>query len=429
MGKKFPAPFRSLAVRNFRLFVAGQVVSAAGTWMMVTAQDWLVLSLTGDSGTALGTVTAFQLTPLLLFTLYGGRLADRYDKRRLLGVANAAAGLLALVLSVLVMSGAVRLWHVYAAALCLGLVNAVEVPARMAFVSELVGPDLLPNASSLSAAYFSTARMVGPAAAGLLIAWIGVGPVMLVNALSYPATVAALCLMRHGELVRSARSARAAKVVDGLRYVRGRPDLLVPLVLVGTVGLAGFNFQLTLPLLAKTVFHADASAFGLLSAAFAAGSLCGALLATTRSGRPAALLVTGSAVAFGALETVAGFAPDYATAAVLVGLTGAAGIYFVQAANHYVQLGSAPEYRGRTMALYTLVLQGLTPLGALLVGWLSARYGARSGLYLGGLVSLAAGLAVLAPALVRRRRAGTGAAPEPAPDQAAPAPSATGRTP
>ncbi|MEU9168974.1 MFS transporter [Streptomyces sp. NPDC048420] len=404
MATKRPAPFRSLAVRNFRLFVLGQVVSAAGTWMMVTAQDWLVLALTGDSGTALGLVTALQFTPLLLFTLYGGRLADRYDKRLLLMVANTAAGLLALVSALLVLTGSARLWHICLLAGCLGCVNAVEVPARMAFVVELVGADLLPNASALSAAYFNTARMAGPAVAGVLIAGFGVGPVMLINAFSYLATVTALRLMRPAEFIRTRRPARAARVIDGLRHVRGRPDLLVPLFLVAAIGLFGFNFQLTLPLLAKAVFHADASAFGLLSSAFAAGSLLGAFATTARSGRPAARTVIASAAAFGVLETVAGWSPDYVSAAVLVGLTGFAGIYFVQAANHRVQLGSDPAYRGRVMALYTLILQGLTPLGALLVGWLSMRAGARSGLYLGGLASLAAALAAAAPSVLRRRR-------------------------
>ncbi|MEV0741829.1 MFS transporter [Streptomyces sp. NPDC050549] len=424
MENKRRTPFRSLAVHNFRLFAVGQVVSVAGTWMMVTAQDWLVLSLTGDSGTALGTVTALQFTPLLLFTLYGGRLADRYDKRLLLGVANLVSGALALVLAVLVLTGSVRLWHVHLFALGLGTVNAVEVPARMAFVSEMVGPDLLPNASALSAAYFNTARVLGPSLAGLLIAALDVGPVMVLNALSYLATVIALRRMRPGELSRPERAARAARVIDGLRYVRSRPDLVVPLTLVAVIGLFGFNFQLTLPLLARTVFDSDAAAFGLLTAAFAAGSLLAAFATTLRGGRPTAPAVTGSALVFGLLESVAGWAPDYPTAAVLLGLTGFAALYFAQAANHRVQLGSDPAYRGRVMALYTLILQGLTPLGALLVGWLTVRHGARSGLYAGGLVSSAAAITALTASRF------TGGADRPtALTSPAPASSATGRNP
>ncbi|MER6394394.1 MFS transporter [Streptomyces sp. NPDC001523] len=402
MDKTRSKPFRSLAVRNFRLFAAGQVVSVAGTWMMVVSQDWLVLDLTGDSATALGTLTALQFTPMLLLTLYGGRLADRHDKRLLLTLANLASGALALALAVLVLAGDVRLWHLYLFAIGLGTVNSFEVPARMAFVAELVGPDLLPNASALSAAYFNTARVVGPALAGLLISAVGTGPVMLLNAVSYLATVAALRLMRPAELLRAEPSGRGSGVTDGLRYVRARPDLLVPLALLAVVGLFGFNFQLTLPLLAKTVFHADATAFGLLTTAFAAGSLLAAFATTARSGRPAARTVTGSALAFGVSETAAGWAPDYVSAAVLLALTGFATIYFAQAANHRIQLGSDPRYRGRVMALYTLILQGLTPLGALLVGWLTSRYGARSGLWVGGSVSLLAALAALPATRIRR---------------------------
>ncbi|MDT3396545.1 MFS transporter [Streptomyces sp. B1866] len=397
MTRAWAHPFRSLAVRNFRLFAAGQVVSVAGTWMMVTAQDWLVLELTGDSGTALGVVTAAQFTPLLLLTLYGGRLADRYDKRVLLVLANLASGVLALGLAVLVLCDAVRLWHIGLFALGLGVVNAVEVPTRMSFVSELVGADLLPNASALSAAYFNVARIAGPALAGLLITGLGgTGPVMAANAASYLATVVGLRAMRPGELHRPPRPAARPRVVDGLRHVRARPDLLLPVCLVAVVGLFGLNFQLTLPLLAKTVFHADAAAFGLLTSCFAAGSLLAAFATTARRGRPSGRQVVYSALVFGALEAATGWAPGYAAAAALLFLTGFAALYFAQAANHRIQLGSAPEFRGRVLALYTLILQGSTPLGALLVGALSARLGARSGFWAGGLVSLAAGLAAWA---------------------------------
>ncbi|MEN8655945.1 MFS transporter [Streptomyces sp. 21So2-11] len=409
MNKTLSRTFRSLAVRNFRLFAVGQVMSVGGTWMMVVAQDWLVLSMTGDSATALGLVTALQFTPLLLLTLYGGRLADRYDKRRLLTIANLVSGALAAVLAVVVLTGAVQLWHVYLFALGLGTVNAVEVPTRMAFVSELVGADLLPNASALSAAYFNTSRVVGPALAGVLISQFGSGPVMLLNAVSYLATVLALRMMRPAELHRIAAGSRAgAGVADGLRYMRSRPDLMLPMVLVGVVGLFGFNFQLTLPLIAKTVYHADASAFGLLATALGIGSLVAAFVTTARRGRPSALTVIGAALAFGLLETLTGFAPDLASAVVMLVLTGFATMYFAQAANHRIQLGTDPQYRGRVMALYTLIFQGSTPLGALFVSLLSERLGARSGLYVGGLISLAAAAVALAVVRTRREEPGEG---------------------
>ncbi|MEV5613894.1 MFS transporter [Streptomyces sp. NPDC052225] len=394
---------QSLSVRNFRLFAAGQLVSVAGTWMMVVAQDWLVLSLTGDSGTALGVVTALQFAPLLLLTLYAGGLADRHDKRRLLMAANVASGVLSLLLAVLVLTGTAGLWHICLFALGLGIVNAVEVPTRMSFVSELVGGDLLPNASALSAAYFNVARVAGPALAGLLIGRFGTAPVMLLNAGSYLATVAALRAMRPAELYRSAQRPARARVMDGVRHMAARPDLRHAMVLVAVVGMLGFNFQLTLPLLAKTEFHAGAAEFGLLTTAFAAGSLLAAFLTTRRRGRPPAAVVVGAALAAGALECAAGLAPTYLWAAVLLFGTGCGCLYFAQAANHHIQLGTDPAYRGRVMALYTLVFQGTTPLGALVVGVLSERFGARSGLLAGGAATL---LAACAVAVARLRARG-----------------------
>ncbi|WP_073917042.1 MFS transporter [Streptomyces sp. CB00455] len=388
--------FRSLSVRNFRLFVLGQVLSVTCTWMMVVAQDWLVLDLSGDSGTALGVVTAMQFTPVLLLTLYAGRLADRHDKRHILLLTNLAAGLLALALGLWVLVGDVRLGHIWLFALALGTVNSLEAPARISFVGEMVGSELLPNASAMSGVYFNLARVVGPAVAGIMIARLGVAAVVLVNAVSYAATVVSLAMMRPPELHRPASRPRRARVADGLRHIRGRPDLMLPMALVGVLGLVGWNFQFTLPLLAKTEFHTDSAAFGLLSSALAAGSLLAALATTARRGRPTALVVAVSALAFGALEAVTGLAPDLPTACLLLALTGFAMMYFAQAANHRVQLGSDPVYRGRVMALYTLVFQGTTPLGALLGGWLAEHRGVRWVLYAGGLISLTAAAAALA---------------------------------
>ncbi|MFE2851321.1 MFS transporter [Streptomyces lavendulae] len=380
--------FQSLSVRNFRLFVLGQLLSVTCTWMMVIAQDWLVLELSGDSGTALGVVTALQFTPVLLLTLYGGRLADRHSKRTLLMLANGASGVLALTLGLWILLGDVRLWHIWLFALALGTVNAVEAPTRISFVGEMVGGELLPNASAMSAAYFNVARVVGPAIAGFLIARLGVAAVVLINAVSYLGTVASVALMRPAELhVPSVRPARP-RVTDGLSYVGRRPDLVLPLVLLGVVGLAGFNFQLTLPLMAKTEFHTDSTAFGLLSSSLAAGSLLAAFATTARRGRPTALVVTGSALAFGATEALAGLAPTLTTACLLLTLTGFTMMYFAQASNHRVQLGTDPAYRGRVMALYTVIFQGGTPLGALLTGWLAEHWGPRWALSTGGLITL-----------------------------------------
>ncbi|MEV7418000.1 MFS transporter [Streptomyces sp. NPDC089919] len=393
--KTLKRTFRSLSVRNFRLFAFGQLLSVTCTWMMVIAQDWLVLDLSGNSATALGTVTAMQFAPVLLLTLYGGRLADRYDKRTILIVANLALGSLALGLALWVRTGEVQLWHIWLFALADGAVKSIEAPTRISFVSEMVGAELLPNASAMSAAYFNAARVVGPAVAGVLIAHLDVATVITINAVSYLATVLSVAAMRPGELYRAAVRPRAAKVADGLRYTVSRPDLMRPIILTGVLGLVGFNFQLTLPLLAKAEFHTDSASFGLLSSSLAVGSLVAALVTTARRGRPTALVVTGSALGFGVFEFLTGLAPGLPAACVLLAGTGFAMMYFTQASNHRVQLGSDPEYRGRVMALYTVIFQGTTPLGALLTGWTAGAWGVRWALYAGGLISVLGGLAAL----------------------------------
>ncbi|MET9468587.1 MFS transporter [Streptomyces sp. NPDC006544] len=379
---------RSLSVRNFRYFTVGQVLSVTCGWMMFIAQDWLVLSMSGDSAQTLGVVTALQFTPVLLLTLYAGRLADRLDKRRLLVLTNVAAGVLALLLGILLLSGAERLWHVYVFAFALGAVTAVETPTRMSFVSEMVGPELLPNASAMSAAYFNLARIIGPAIAGVAISQFGVVSVVLLNAVSYLATVAALLRMRPEELLRADTRPQDAKVSDGLRYLAGRPDLVLPLVLVACIGMLAFNFQLVLPLLAKTVFHTGSASFGMLTTALAVGSLASAFATSVRSGRPSQRLVLGSAIGFAAVETAAGLVTGYLMTLLLLAATGFAAGYFAQAANHRIQLGSDPLYRGRVMALYSLIFQGSTPVGILLCGWLAEHWGVRVVLWGGGLASL-----------------------------------------
>ncbi|WP_256979429.1 MFS transporter [Streptomyces sp. NRRL B-24085] len=395
----FRHTFRSLAVRNFRLFVIGQVFSVTGTWMMLVAQDWLVLSLSGDSATQLGIVTGLQFAPVLLLTLHGGTLADRWDRRRLLAVANGIAALLAALVFLVAVGPGLRLWHLYVFATALGMVTAVEAPTRMALVGELVGAELLPNASALSGAYFNVARMVGPALAGLLIGRLGAASVFLLNAVSYGATVASVALMREHERCsvhpRSDRHRRSSGVTAGLRHVLGRSDLLLPLALLAVVGSFGFNFQLTLPVLAKAEFGTGPASFGLLTSALAAGSLGAALVTTARVRRPTAGVVIGASALFGLCETASGLAPTFALTLVALAATGFGAGYFAQATNHRVQLGSDPRYRGRVLALYVVIFQGSTPLGALPLGPLVEAEGARSGLLAGGLVTLAASAAAL----------------------------------
>ena len=389
--------FRSLRVRNYRLFATGQVVSLIGNWMQFTAQDWVVLHLSGNSGTALGWVVALQFLPIVLLTLYGGKLADRYDKRKLLLCTNVGAGLVALALGLLTITGTIQLWHVLVLAACLGTVNAIDNPSRQSFVNELVGGKLLPNAISLNSASFNVARIVGPAAAGVLIALVGTGPVFLLNCVTYAATMTALLLMRTGELHRQKAPARPrdTRIADGLRYTLGRPDLLLPMALMVVVGGLGFNFNLTLAMMSKVVFHRGAASFGLLTTTLAVGAVVGALASSRRSGRPGVYLVLGAAIAFGAFETLAAFAPSYFAAAGLLVVTGFFMIFLAQAANQRVQLGVPSEYRGRVMALYLLAFQGTNPICAPFVGWLAEHLGARSSLWVGGLASLACALAVL----------------------------------
>lgn len=395
MRARLETAFQSLWIRNYRLFTTGQITKLIGVWMQFTAQDWLVLDLSHNSPTALGIVTALQFGPVLLLTLYGGKLADRYDKRHLLIAANVVFSVLALGLGVLVATGSVNLHWVFAFAVLIGTANAIETPVRQAFVSELVGRELLPNALSLSSATFNTARVLGPAVAGFVIGALGTGPVFLLNAITYLAPMVSLLRMRPGELHRGPVIQTDARIIDGLRYVWRRNDLLVPMALICLVGLAGFNFQLTLPALAKIVFAVPATQFGLLTASLALGALAGAMASTGRRVRPSAYLVIGAAGVFGALETIVGFGPTFWTTAALLMPTGFFMIFFAQACNQRVQLGVEAAFRGRVMALYVLVFLGATPVGALVVGWLSERFGARSGVVIGGAISLLGALGAL----------------------------------
>jgi MFS family permease len=389
--------FRSLQVRNFRLYTIGQLIKLIGVWMLFIAQDWLVLDLSRDSATALGVTASLQFLPVLLLSLHGGQLADRYDKRKLLIVANAVFAVLGLALGALVASGAVRLWHVLAFAAAAGVVTAVETPTRQAFWSELVGTDLLPNALSLGSATFNTARIVGPALAGVGIAAFGTGPVILLTGVMCLAQVVLAARIRAADLYRpdpKTLPARETRILDGLRYVWRRADLVLVMVLVLIAGMFGFNFQLTLAVLAKTEFHTGARSFGLLTTALALGALAGALAGAVRRSRPSVYAVLGAAVAFAGFETVLAAAPVFWAAAMLAVPTGFFMIYFAQAANQRVQLGVDALFRGRVMALYILVFLGTTPLGAPIIGWVSELFGPRAGIAAGGLVSLLAAVVV-----------------------------------
>ncbi|QOC94009.1 MFS transporter [Micromonospora craniellae] len=400
MQARLSMMFQSLQVRNYRLFASGQLVKLIGVWMMFIAQDWLVLELSGDSATALGVVVALQFTPVLLLTLISGRLADRYDKRMLLFVANAFWTVLSLAMALLVLTGLVQLWHVFVFAALLGVANAVETPVRQAFVSEMVGTPLLPNALSLNAAVFNSARIIGPAVAGVAIALFGVGPVFLFTALSSIGPLVTVIQMRTAELHREPLPPRneraAATVLDGLRYVSRRADLVLPMVVMSVIGMSLFNFQLTLAALAKTVFETGAASFGLFSTTLAVGALVGALAGTGRRSRPSVWLVLGAAIACAVFGTLVGLAPTYWMVVVLLLPTGFFMVYFAQAANQRVQLGTDAAFRGRVMALWVLVFLGTNPVGAPLIGWVAETFGAGVSIWAGGLISLATALLALA---------------------------------
>ncbi|GGJ31483.1 MFS transporter [Streptomyces brasiliensis] len=391
--------FSSLRIRNYRLFFAGQVVSNTGTWMQRIAQDWLVLSLTGSSA-AVGITTALQFLPMLLFGLYGGVLVDRLRKRPALLVTQTSMAVTGLVLAALTLTGHVHVWHVYVAAFAVGLATVVDNPARQSFVSEMVGPEQLQNAVSLNSANFQSARLIGPAVAGVLITGVGTGWAFLFNGLSFVAPIAGLLLMRARELHVVERTPRGkGQLREGLRYVAGRPELIWPIVLVGFIGTFGFNFPVWLSAYADDVFHAGAGAYSLFNTLMAVGSVAGALLAARRGTARLRVLIA-AAVAFGTLEIVAALAPSYWLFALLMVPIGVFGLTVNVTANTSVQMATDPAMRGRVMALFMMVFMGGTPLGAPLVGWVTDAYGPRVGFVLGGIVSAAAA-AVIGVVLVR----------------------------
>ncbi|MGW4565828.1 MFS transporter [Streptomyces sp. NPDC004561] len=391
-----------LTVRNFRRYLFGQLASNIGTWMQRAAQDLLVLHLTGNRGSAVGLVTALQFLPQTLFGLTGGVLADRYPKRRLLLLTQTAMGVQSLLLGLLTVTGAVNLPSVYALAFALGTATAVDSPARNAYISELVARERVATAVSLNSAQFNVARALGPALAGLTVATFGTGPVFLVNSVSYLAVLYGLITIRTDNPGGQGRPRPGRnRLRDAFRHIASTPELLLPISLIAFVGTFGLNFQVTISLVAITAFHTGAAAFGYLSAAYAFGSLIGAIYGASRGDPPTARRLVTTTVVFGALEAAQGLMPDYGTFMALLIPTGFAAVITTTSANALTQLYAAPELRGRVMSVYFLVLLGGTPVGAPLVGLVSDALGARTTLVLGGVVSASSALAL--SALVTRR--------------------------
>lgn len=385
--------FAALRTRNYRLWASGQIVSLVGTWMQRVAQDWLVLTLSGGDGVAVGIVMALQFGPTLLLSVWGGVLADRYDKRTLLMITQAFAAVCGLVLGLLDVGNLVELWHVYVIAFVLGCSSAIDAPVRQSFTVEMVGKETLANAIALNSMTFNMARIIGPALSGVLITFIGTGWVFLINAASFAAVFGALVAMRSADLFHVERAARAkGQVREGFRYVWGRDDLRVLLATVFMVSTFGLNFPLSLAVLARNTFGSGADAYGLLSTTLAVGTLAGATLAARRAGTPRLRLFIGAVIAFGVFEILVGLMPNYTLVAILLVPTGALTLTFTTSAMNILQMSVPSEMRGRVMGIYMLCFLGGTPVGSPVLGWLADVLDPRAPLVFGGIVSLVSGV-------------------------------------
>ena len=381
--------FSSLGVHNYRRYFAGQAVSISGNWMQIVAEMWLIVQLTG-SGAAVGITAGLQFLPMLLFGAWGGVLADRLDKRTLLTVTQLLMALPALALWGLTAGGSVETWMVFALVLTRGIVTAIDNPARQAFVAEIVGAERVVNAVALNSVVVHTARILGPAAAGALIALFGVSACFAVNVATFVVMVAALRMMDPSRLQRSVRMPRErGQLRSAIAYVRATPSLRIPLAMMVLVGTVSFNFQVLLPLLASQTWHGTAATYATLTAAMGIGSVLGAL-ATGARGRVGPRMLVLSALGFGLAELVVAAAPSYALQVAALVPLGAVSVTFAAGVNSSLQLGAAPAVRGRVMALYGVVFLGSTPIGAPLVGWLAEVAGPRSGFIAGGAAALAA---------------------------------------
>jgi MFS family permease len=385
--------FRSLSGVNYRIWAGGALVSNVGTWMQRTAQDWIVLTqLTHNNAAAVGFVMALQFGPQLILLPVTGWAADHLDRRRLLMATQGLMGLLGLGLGILTVTGAIQLWHVYVFALLLGVVAAFDAPARQTFVSELVAGPNLSNAVALNSASFNSARLLGPAVAGLLTAAVGAGWVFLINAATFGAVLLSLMLLRKEKLYRTERAKRSrGGLVDGFRYVRKRPDILVILVMVFLIGTFGLNFPIFISTMSVSVFHQGAGEYGLLSSIMAIGSVVGALLAARRE-RPRVSLLFAGAAFFGAGCTIAAVMPTYWLFAVALIIIGVSSQTLMTTANGTVQMTTDPLLRGRVMAIYMAIFMGGTPVGAPIVGWVADTFGPRWAMGVGGASGFAAAL-------------------------------------
>jgi len=391
--------FSSLSSRNYQLFFWGQLVSICGTWMQTVAQSFLVLDLT-SSGTELGLATATRFLPIFLFGPWGGVVADRLDKRRILFVTQTLSGLLALAFGLLVGTHAIQMWMVYLLALALGFVNVFDNPARQSLISELVPPELVRNAVTLNSVTVNMARVFGAASGGVIAAAVGLALCFDLNAISFGAVVLSLALMSANQMLRAKRQPRErGQIRAGLAYVRREPELLVPLLMVAIIGTLAWEFQISLPLVASRTFHGGIATYGAMTSVMGAGAVAGGLITASRNRvRRRGLAI--SAIGWGIAITAAALAPNMPAEYAAMVFVGYGSISFNSLAKTVLQLSSSAAMRGRVMALWAVAWLGSTPIGGPIVGWVGEELGARWSLIIGGVPTLAVGI-VTYPILAR----------------------------
>jgi MFS family permease len=378
--------WRALKHYNYRLLYPASLLSNIGTWAQRIAQDWLVMELTNNNAVILGLVTALQFLPSLLLSLWGGLLADRFDKRKLLFLTNLGGGLGSALMGILVITGVVQIWHVYVLAFVVGVFSAVDAPIRISFNSELVGRDDLPNAVSLNSANFNLGRLIGPASSGLLIAAFGTGPSFLINSLTYLAMIVALWRIRVGELHRNVKPNRSASLREAFKYVLGKRNIAIVMLTVFFATTFGLNYQIFMAVMATTVFDKGPREFGVLGSVLAIGSFTGAVLAARLEHLRRPSVIALGAVGFGLSLTSIAFAPSFEMFALGLPLGGCIALLTLVSANSYVQTSTDPALRGRVMGIYLLIFMGGTPIGSPLIGWVADQIGIRNAIFACGLI-------------------------------------------
>jgi len=398
LGLDERARFPAFAYRNYRLFFFGQLVSVTGTWMQSLAQSYLVYEVLKASPFQLGLVNVFQFAPVLLLGIPAGVVADRFPKRRLLVITQSIFAVLAGILTVLVLLDRIELWQVYAVAGVFGVTNALDMPTRQSLVSEMVGKHAVMNAIALNATMFNTARVVGPAVAGLVLAIFGPAACFAVNTVSYGGVIIGLLMMRITPIVRETSGSAISRLREGLDYVRATPTIYRTIFLVGAVGTFGMNFNIWVPLLASDSFGSGAGAYGLLFTAMGLGSLIGALMLAMFGRAPSRIRMLGFAIGLGVVEIVLAIAAaipaSIAIGMLALALAGFSSSTAMATANSLVQTTASPELRGRVMAVYMTVFAGTTPFGALISGAIADRFGVPTAVGLGGLVTASAAIAI-----------------------------------